>query len=264
MKLATFTVALLAYTCTVPAAAKTGEHNERFADEILLPFHLNKEGYPLIDGAVDGKPGVFLLDTGESDRFLLNRNYVSFDLGVQVGGGTFASGQTVVLLRHQGLHTADLSGVLKIATGSGDSKAPDATLSIDARQQQKHIDPRLLGWLGWGFLKEYVTTIDYRSGLVRLIPVATAPPAAHTRTSLVVSFTPSSPVIPFTAEVGGYVTPAILDTAGWDQLSLQPASWAKVKALNVTRARPGVSCIAIDSATVGGQRVDLIDLELVE
>jgi hypothetical protein len=258
------TFSLLVLGCSVSASAKIEENSSRSSREIVLPFHLSKDGYPLINGAVDGKAGVFLVDTGASDRFLLNRNYVALDQGGQAGGGSFASGQAVALRRHSGQHTADLSGVLKVAASSGDSDAPGAALSIDARRQQENIDPSFLGWLGWGFLREYVTTIDYRSRLIRLLPAATAPPVTRDRESLVIAFSPSSPTIPFTAKVGGYATPAILDTAGWDRLTLKPANWAKVTASNVISSRPGADCIAIKSANIGGKTIDLVDFERSE
>lgn len=268
---ATFAFAsMLLATSALAAPQGQGEqvapvsHSKRFGSDIVLPFYLNEDGLPLIEGAVDGKTGVFLLDTGNSDRFLLNRSYVPLDAGIPVGGGTFASGQTVVLRRHSGVHTAELSGVISVTTSSGDRKTPDATLSIDARQSDIHIDPRLLGWLGWGFLKNYVTTIEYRSGIVRLAPIATAPPSTRSNADLVVSFIPSSPVVPFTADVGGYATPAILDTAGWDRLALQPLNWTKITAANVVEARPGVGCILVKSAAVGGEHVDLVDFERTE
>lgn len=259
MKVAAFAILLAAVPFA--AAAKTEKkHSPRPATgEIILPFQLNKEGFPLIKGAVDGKPGVFLLDTGTYDRFLLNRHYVPLDQGVHVGGD-----ESIVLRRHAGAHKADLAGVLKVPASSGNGKNPDAALSIDARQQQQDIDPRFLGWLGWGFFKKYVTTIDYRRQVVRLMPLAKAPPTPRPPESITLSFLPSSPVRPFVASIGGHSTPTVVRTTGWDSLALQPANWKRIAPSKVVKPRPGKGCIAVTPATFGGKRVDLVDLERSE
>lgn len=262
MKIAALAILLVALPCA--ASAKTAKHHAAApaaATEIVLPFQLNREGFPLIKGAVDGKPGVFLLDTGTYDRFLFNRNYVKLDKGVQVGGDDSGPGQSIVLRRHAGAHKVDLAGVLKVPAASGNGKTPDAALSIDARQQQQDIDPRFLGWLGWGFLKKYVTTIDYRKQIVRLVPLAKAPPSPRTRESIVLSFLPSSPVRPFTASIGGHSAPTVIRTTGWDSLNLQPVSWKRIAASKVVKPRPGKGCVAVTPAIFAGKHVDLVDLE---
>jgi len=261
MKVAALVAVALVALPSVASAKTEKKHVARPTGEIDLPFQLNKEGFPLIKGAVDGKPGVFLFDTGTYDRFLLNRHYVQLDKGVQVGGDSSGPGQSIVLRRHAGSHKASLAGVLTVPASSGNGKVPDAALSIDARQQQQDIDPRFLGWLGWGFLKKYVTTIDYRKQVIRLMPLAKAPPSPRTRESIVLSFLPSSPVRPFIASIGGHSTPTIVRTTGWDSLILQPASWTKIASSKAIQRRPGKGCVAVTPATFAGKHVDLFDLE---
>ncbi|WP_157602279.1 hypothetical protein [Sphingomonas sp. PR090111-T3T-6A] len=258
-------LAILALLVSVTPAIAQPEHSDLAAPgEIVLPFHLNKEGYPLIAASVNDTSGVFLLDTGDSDRFLLNRNYIPMDTGTPAGGGMTASGQALDLRWHTGHYTAILAGVLSAVASSGDRKNDDASLSVDARQEQEDIDPHFLGWLGWGFLKAYVTTIDYRDHTLRLLPVNSAPRTAHPLGSIVVSFAPSSPVVPFTTIIGQHPTPAILDTAGWDRLALQPSSWAKVMAAHTIRRRPGKDCVTLRTVSVGEQNVDVVDVERAE
>lgn len=257
-------IALTLLAIFAPTIAKSEHILQKPNGEIVLPLHLNKDGYPLIDGSVNGTAGIFLLDTGDSDRFLLNRNYVPMDAGVQAGGATSASGQSLTIRRHAGSYRATLSGVLSVFASAGDRHDPESTLSVDARQQQEDIDPHLLGWLGWGFLKEYVTTVDYRNNLLRLVPLKSAPRVARPHKSIVISFTPSSPVLPFTVVVGGHLTPAILDTAGWDRLALQPSSWAKVMAATAVQSRPGKNCITIKAASIGARVIEVVDIERAE
>lgn len=234
------------------------------AKSIVLPFRLNKDGFPLIRGKIDNTVGSFLFDTGNAMRFLLNRNYVPLDTGVEVGRGNFASGQVVVVRTHQGSHIASVADVFTGPASSGSRKAPEATMSIDARQQQQNIDGQLLGWIGWGFFKEYVTTIDYMAMTIRLDPLGTTSKIDGETAVVVIPFTPSSPVIPFYVEVDGVSIPAIVDTAGRDQLALSAARWKEVQATRRLRNGPGAQCISIDGASLAGARIDLIDLERVE
>lgn len=231
---------------------------------IVLQFRLNKNGFPLIAGKIDDAAGSFLFDTGNSMRFLLNRNYVPLDEGVEVSRGTFASGQVVVVRSHSGHHVASVAGLLTGPASSGSRKTPEATMSIDARQQQQNIDGQLLGWIGWGFFKDYVTTVDYVAMTIRLDPIGSRPKDTGEKTIAVIDFTPSSPVAPFYIDVNGVSIPAILDTAGRDQLALSADRWREVEATRRLQDGPGLHCVSIEDAALAGTRMKLFDLERVE
>lgn len=260
-------ISMISIAMSVPAATVFAAHKEtamRNAKTIVLPFRLNKDGFLLISGKIDRNFGSFLFDTGNSMRFLLNRNYVPLGEGVEVSRGSFASGQVLVVQSHKGHHIANVAGLFTGPANSGSRKAPEATMSIDARQQQQNIDSQLLGWIGWGFFKDYITTIDYVSMTIRLDPIGSKSRHAGKTPVAVVKFTPSSPVVPFHINVDGMSIPAIIDTAGRDQLGLPAERWKEIEATHRLQSGPGVQCVSIEGASLAGSRLKLADLERVE
>lgn len=165
-------------------------------EAIVLPFHTNRDGLPLIDGLVDATPGVFLFDTGSFYAFLVNRNLVPLEAGIEHSRIHAASGQTSVVYGHPKPHQITLAGRLSVAArGEIDSATPDMTLSIDAKAEQKEIDANLIGWVGWGFLKDYVFILDYNNHIIRFEPIngARRKPRAGVSDKgvIVIKFTPS-------------------------------------------------------------------------
>ena len=257
----------LVLTVIAPFGLARAASSMRPADSDVLPFHTNSDGMPLIKGTVDNTTGVFLLDTGNPYAFLINRNLVPLEKGRPSGSGHFASGQFVTLMTYSQRHYIDLAGrMYTLARGDVDGGDPDASLSIDAHQQQKGIDAQLLGWIGYGFIRNYYMVLDYGAHTVTLVPLAKTGNRFINHNSLPlisrILFKPSSPVAPFPMNIGTRVVPAILDTAGWDQLALSSEhAWDQLEsASNITHG-PGVGCISIERASYQGSILRLDDLE---
>ncbi len=203
---------------------------------IMLPFHLNNDGFILIDGEVDGTPGVFWLDTGMPFRFILNRHYVPLGEGVTLTHhGHAASGQAMVFQSHTGSRSIQLAGArFSAANGSNFITDPDAVLSANFGFIEQDGNPHFLGMIGWEFLKNYVFVLDYNKRIIPLYPVGTG--AAHTALerqpdkSVVIRFRPSSPQEPFALEVSGVTLPAVLDTGGHERLAAPANVWARLAA----------------------------------
>jgi hypothetical protein len=266
--LAAFSVALFA-ACALglPAFPRDSEAVNSAASQriIVLPFHTNQDGRMLIDGTVDTTPGVFLFDTGDFDAFSLNRNYVPLEPGTERGQAHAASGQSWIMEVHPKPHIVSLAGRLHVpARGDVNSTTPDLAVSIDAKQQQENIDPHLLGSIGWGFLRDYVFTIDFATKTIMLDPIGKdVGGLSYNKGAATIRFTPSSPVVPFVMDIAGRSIPSIIDTGGWDRLALSDDTWAMLEKSGILSKGPGVGCVNVSSASYGGSHFSLSDLEKV-
>lgn len=267
---ATFAIATLLTTASPSSPRPTDITTIRNAhlNTVVLPFHTNLDGLPLIDGSVDSTPGVFLIDTGSFYACLINRNIVPLEAGTEHGKIHSASGQKSVVYEHPKVHRIILADRLNVtARGEIDSTKPDMTLSIDAKEQQKDIDANLIGWIGWGFLKDYTFTLDYQKHIIKLQPInrdnGQVIDKSRRQGSIVIKFTPSSPVVPFYTRIDNRDVPTILDTAGWSQLALSDQSWSLLKNYKGLSYGPGIGCLSVGSAFYRNKHFALSDLEKV-
>ena len=212
------------------------------AAPVRLHFHV-KQGLILVDGRVDSTSGDFMLDTGETYfRFLLNRNYVPLGLGTDLYRMRAASGQTSMIQSHRGNHAVVLAGTFETTAQSGADHDPTRVVSDDFARMQRNVDPRLLGVIGFGFLKHYDFTIDYQKRIVSLYPLGAAPASGIT-----IKFTPQSPIVPFVVTLDGIRVPAYIDTGGWQLLKAPTKIWERLASRGrvVSGSAGGAGCVNI-------------------
>jgi hypothetical protein len=121
----------------------------------VLPFHLIN-GHIFIDGAVGGRHGKFMFDTGTEFAFLLNNHYLSLRKQTLVGRGHAGSGQEMVLYRQQ-------KALARVELGNA--------LRFDRLQDVIHTDwrfleegygiPAFFGSIGHEMNRNYAFVIDY-------------------------------------------------------------------------------------------------------
>ena len=246
--LARFALAFAALAATaMPAAAA-----------LRLPFHV-RQGLILMDGRVNSTPGVFMLDTGETYfRFLLNRQAVPLGPGTALYKMRAASGQVSLIESHSGGHRVDLAGRIQTTAESGSESGPHLVVSDDLSRMQQNVGSRLLGVVGFGFLKHYDFVIDYRTRMVSLFP-----PSTVSATGMTIRFAPRSPIVPFTLDIGGVSVPAYLDTGGWQSLKAPADVWRKLAGLVVPASPDEKGCIEILHARYGPYRFAISHTEEV-
>ncbi len=228
-----------------------------------------KDGFILIDGQVNGTRGVFILDTGMPFRVLLNRHFVPLANGVDVKRGTVASGQAMIIQSHAGDYMIELAGGARLTAASGARfTAPTAVLSSDFGFIENSVTPRFLGFIGWGFLKNYEFTIDYDRSYIPLYPLKSdgtsdAPPVNGSTIAAIIKFAPASPIVPFMLDVSGLALPAILDTGGQERLSARADVWARLTAGDslITKREADGDVVSVKRAKYGEYVLDLPDLE---
>ncbi len=231
-----------------------------------LPFEVSADGYILMKGEVDNVPGVFLFDTGSYLGIAINRHRVPLGSGSFIEGGTVTSGQQVRVESHPGLRVVTLADRIRVpAIGDPTSDRPDVTLSMDGERQEKNIDSRLIGWIGWGFMKDYRFAINYRT---RTIEFSSFRPAVDQHTQHVsediFKLAPASPVVPFFLTIAGKRIPAVFDTGGWDEMKLSTQTWAALTSQDAVILGPGVACATVTKALHGEHAYRLVDLRHVE
>jgi hypothetical protein len=120
-----------------------------------LPFHL-LNGHILIDGAVDGRRGKFMFDTGTEFPFLLNNGYLPLAKDHRLGQGRAASGQEIVLHRQD-------EPIARVDLG-------DRVALVDVRDvihtnwgflAEAYGVPAFLGSIGHAVNRNYLFVIDY-------------------------------------------------------------------------------------------------------
>jgi len=123
--------------------------------QFTLPFHLFN-GHMLIDGAVNGRAGKFLFDTGTEFPFFLNNHFLSLSKDSLVGRGHTGSGQEMVLYRQD-------APVLRIdiADQIHFENMPTQIHTDWGFLEQAYSIPSFLGSIGHGFNQNYLFVIDY-------------------------------------------------------------------------------------------------------
>ena len=127
-------------------------------ERISLPFHLI-DGFILIDGSVNGTRGKFMLDTGSGERVFLNNHRIKLAKDQAVGSGFAGSGQ-----RHENFSSV----VDSIRIGNQIRWQKQTVTHSDFAYVEGGITPDFLGFLGYGFLKDYEFELDYDRQVVEL------------------------------------------------------------------------------------------------
>ncbi|NHQ88098.1 hypothetical protein HA050_18485 [Iodobacter sp. HSC-16F04] len=154
-------VAISAFLTALPvSAAETASPatTPLLADKanFTLPFYLFN-GHILIDGAVNGRQGKLMFDTGTEFPFFLNNHYLPLAKDLKIGEGRAASGQKMVLYKQQSpIKTIDLAGQIQLNNLT-------AVLHTDWSFIEQAYTPFFLGSIGHGFNRQYLFVIDYEA-----------------------------------------------------------------------------------------------------
>ena len=72
-----------------------------------VPFHL-VDGFIMVEGAVNGESGFYMLDTGSPFALFLNNHFLTLGPSRQIASGSAGSGQRVVVLAHENVDSLSL------------------------------------------------------------------------------------------------------------------------------------------------------------
>ena len=74
-----------------------------------VPFHL-VDGFIMVEAAVNGESGFYMLDTGSPFALFLNNHLLTLGPSRQIASGSAGSGQRVVVLAHENVNSLTLWG----------------------------------------------------------------------------------------------------------------------------------------------------------
>jgi len=161
-----------AFLFLAPPVSEAKDAGERFVPNAYqsgrIPFSLpffSLNGHMLIDGAVDGKQGKFLFDTGTEFAFFLNNNYLKLGKEQFIARGHAASGQELVLYRQRApLSSIEIGKVVRFDAVRGFTHTDWGFL------EKGYGIPAFLGSVGHGFNRNYVFVIDYDMQSITFYP----------------------------------------------------------------------------------------------
>ena len=121
-----------------------------------LPFYLFN-GHILIDGAVNGRAGKFMFDTGTEFPFFLNNHFLSLARDQLVFQGHAGSGQEMLIYRQNApVASIEIAGQIRFEN-------TPALLHADWSFLEQAYTPHFLGTIGHGFNRNYLFVIDYEA-----------------------------------------------------------------------------------------------------
>ena len=137
------------------------------AKRTRAPF-VETDPLPLVEARIDGKPGLFLLDTGAGE-IVLDPDFAkeTHTESVSSGTGTFAGGKTAPVT---------YARILKLSIGALDVANVPAILVSTAGFSGAAGGRPVAGVIGTSFLSRFRSTIDYPGGMLILEP-RDAPPS---------------------------------------------------------------------------------------
>lgn len=197
----------------------------------------------LVGGDIDGRTGVFMLDTGTPFPFLVNRDYVHLPPGKEFARGSASSGQAVVIQTHRGIRSVHIANAYTFIN-------PETVYSGGFGFVAKEVYPYFLGFVGWGLLKDYTFILDYRALEVTLCgqSVGVLPKA---RVVAVLKVPAPKTPSPFTLKVAGVEIPTLIDTGSPGVVSLTPQTRSKLEQSGVLESQNGVLDVSIRQASYG-------------
>lgn len=129
-------------------------------DQVELPME-NRKGYPMVRGEVNGRPGLFMLDTGAAYLAVLNSDYLRLPRGTRLTSGAVGSGQKIVVFRQGCVRSLSIAGGYTLDTLCN-------FRSVNWRFVADAIEPRFLGFIGYGLYRPYRVTFDFAARRVTL------------------------------------------------------------------------------------------------
>lgn len=194
-----------------------------------LPFY-TFNGHILIDGAVDGRRGKFMFDTGTEFPFFLNNHYLPLAKDSRIGEGHAASGQPMVLYRQRAPVAIEIGRDVRLDAVPG-------LIHTDWQFLEAAYTPAFLGSIGHGFNRDYVFVIDYDAQTIAFHPygqdaAALARVIDPARVVATLPFTPNGVdgKMPEVAiRIGDETITAFFDTGNLGTLELTAATQARLE-----------------------------------
>jgi hypothetical protein len=194
-----------------------------------LPFY-TFNGHILIDGAVDGRRGKFMFDTGTEFPFFLNNHYLPLAKDSRIGEGHAASGQPMVLYRQRAPIAIEIGRDVRLDAVPG-------LIHTDWQFLEAAYTPAFLGSIGHGFNRDYVFVIDYDAQTIAFHPygqdaAALARVIDPARVAATLPFTPTGVdgKMPEVAiRIGDETLTAFFDTGNLGTLELTAATQARLE-----------------------------------
>jgi hypothetical protein len=193
----------------LPAPASSGPHLK--GELVTLPLIL-VDGYPFIEGAINGKQGKLLLDIGEAEALVIDSHTVTPPNGVAIGRGFFGSGQTFESYRFPLVDELTLPENLHYTNLINIHGNPGLPL-------EQHITPDFIGWIGINFFENYVMKLNEAQSSVSFyhnVPMGVGEDAAMAGEQIVQAITFETvshrSIATFPVTVGGLQFVASVDT----------------------------------------------------
>jgi hypothetical protein len=228
------------YPCA--AQSRTSRHALSQEGCRFLSFRL-RDGFILVDGEIDRRTGVFMLDTGTPFPFLVNRDYVHLPPGTEFARGSASSGQPIVIQTHHGVRSVRIARAYTFID-------PETVYSGGFGFVAEEVYPRLLGFVGWGLLKNYTFTLDYRALKVTLCSHSVGV-FSKARVVAVLKVPASKTPSPFTLKVADVDIPTLIDTGSPGMASLTSQTRSKLERSGLLESQKGILGVSIRQASYG-------------
>jgi hypothetical protein len=116
------------------------------------------DAFPFIEGAVNGRPGKFMFDTGNADDLALNSHLLKLPTGRPLGQGSVGSGQKFTRTQYDTIASVQLSNGLVYKN----------LLGVEGNSYDflEGITPDCIGQIGFRYVAGYIIKIDYTRRLL--------------------------------------------------------------------------------------------------
>lgn len=156
---------LITASALAAAPAKTGTLLPAGQDHVTLAGQITK-GYLFLSGKIRGQTGVLMLDTGTPFPLLLNNHAIPLELNHYLSTGSAASGQQIVVYRHDDVGPVAIAGLAEQNFG------PLNSADLGFINAEGGIRPDFLGFAGLPLLQEHEFILDYQTGTVEIYRTA--------------------------------------------------------------------------------------------
>jgi hypothetical protein len=223
-----------------------------------LPFTLI-DGKPMLEVQVGGQTGVMMFDNGTPASVFLNREAADLAPGQEVGRGTAASGQEILVQVHPApaVQVVGLPMATENPARSGNFGFVEGTFGAD-----------FLGFVGMPAVQDHAILLDYDRRVLTVARVASdgrmalpAPPAAEVLAEFAILLLPDELPMAVGA-VGDQPVLLSLDTGDSGTAYLTPALHARLQATGaLTDLADGR--VRLTGVAMGGVDVGAVDMALI-
>jgi hypothetical protein len=120
-----------------------------------------KEHYVFIKAEVDGKTGYLMIDNGTEPLIFLNNHYLSLKQDLFITNGKAQSGQNFLVYQQKKIDQLDIDQQINLLNLASVMHANFSFI-------EEGIEPQFLGFLGYGFLKNYRFRLNYQDSTLSL------------------------------------------------------------------------------------------------